>query len=362
MQMKDVIREKRKECGLTQEQMARYLGVSAPAVNKWESGSTYPDITLLSALARLLGTDVNTLLGFRENLTTEDIVRYMAEITDTARKEGTEQAVAKIRELVKEYPSCAELLHQMASLLTGMAMLIPCTPEETQKNHELAAELYERVAASDDPTYAHRARFMMASRKIQQEEYDSAQELIDQIPAYDGLDKRQLQIMLYIKQNRTEEAGKLLEKKLNSLLQEVYLQLNYLATVAVREKDDERAWKLAEYAREVMAIYGWDYSKYAVEFSVAQEEKDAGRCLDILEKMLDSLEKPVDMTDSVLFTHIRKEKEQKETSETAGTVAAGSQTARQICSALLSALENDEEFAFLREKPEYGRLMERYKK
>ena len=36
MQMNDVIRRKRRELGLTQEQVAEYLGVSAPAVNKWE--------------------------------------------------------------------------------------------------------------------------------------------------------------------------------------------------------------------------------------------------------------------------------------------------------------------------------------
>ena len=45
---------KRKELSLTQEQIAELLGVSTPAVNKWEKGSTYPDITLLPALARLL--------------------------------------------------------------------------------------------------------------------------------------------------------------------------------------------------------------------------------------------------------------------------------------------------------------------
>ena len=38
MPINQVIREKRKEHGFTQEQVADYLGVSAPAVNKWESG------------------------------------------------------------------------------------------------------------------------------------------------------------------------------------------------------------------------------------------------------------------------------------------------------------------------------------
>ena len=56
MQMKDIIRKKRRECGYTQEQLAAYLGVSAPAVNKWESGATFPDVALLSPLARLLKT------------------------------------------------------------------------------------------------------------------------------------------------------------------------------------------------------------------------------------------------------------------------------------------------------------------
>ena len=68
MKMNEVIRKYRKERGLTQEQVAGYLGVSTPAVNKWESGSSYPDITLIPALARLLRVDLNTLMCFQENL------------------------------------------------------------------------------------------------------------------------------------------------------------------------------------------------------------------------------------------------------------------------------------------------------
>ena len=38
MPMNIIIQEKRKELGLTQEQVADYLGVSIPAVSKWENG------------------------------------------------------------------------------------------------------------------------------------------------------------------------------------------------------------------------------------------------------------------------------------------------------------------------------------
>ncbi len=45
------IAARRRARGLTQEQLAARLGVSAPAVSKWETNSSYPDITLLCPLA-----------------------------------------------------------------------------------------------------------------------------------------------------------------------------------------------------------------------------------------------------------------------------------------------------------------------
>ena len=66
MQIHEIIRTRRTALGLTQEQLAGKLGVSAPAVNKWERGNSYPDITLLPVLARTLRVDLNTLLSFHD--------------------------------------------------------------------------------------------------------------------------------------------------------------------------------------------------------------------------------------------------------------------------------------------------------
>ena len=52
MQIGEKIKNYRKTAGLTQEQVADYLDVSTPAVNKWEKGNTYPDISLLPAILR----------------------------------------------------------------------------------------------------------------------------------------------------------------------------------------------------------------------------------------------------------------------------------------------------------------------
>ena len=66
MELGKVIRTFRKEKQLTQEEMARRLGVTPPAVNKWENGNSYPDITLLAPIARLLGITTDTLLSYRK--------------------------------------------------------------------------------------------------------------------------------------------------------------------------------------------------------------------------------------------------------------------------------------------------------
>ena len=68
MQIGQVIRKYRKSKDMTQEEMANRLGVTAPAVNKWENGNSMPDITLLSPIARLLGISLDTLLTFQGDL------------------------------------------------------------------------------------------------------------------------------------------------------------------------------------------------------------------------------------------------------------------------------------------------------
>ena len=70
----------RKETGMTQEEMANRLGVTTPAVNKWENSNSKPDIELLAPIARLLDISLDTLLSFHEKLSDteiEEIIRKM---------------------------------------------------------------------------------------------------------------------------------------------------------------------------------------------------------------------------------------------------------------------------------------------
>ncbi len=56
------IREKRMEKGYSQKQLAQMLYVTESAVSKWERGANYPDITMISALCRVLDISEHELV------------------------------------------------------------------------------------------------------------------------------------------------------------------------------------------------------------------------------------------------------------------------------------------------------------
>ena len=85
MEQKNIFRRnlaaRRKELGLTQEQLAQRMHVSAQAVSKWEN-SSYPDTELLPELAAALGTSLDALFGVQTDARADDPARV---VHDTVR-------------------------------------------------------------------------------------------------------------------------------------------------------------------------------------------------------------------------------------------------------------------------------------
>ena len=68
------IKTKRKELGLTQEELAQKLFVTEKAISRWETGRGTPDISLLIPLSKELGVNVNELLNGENNI--DKIIKY----------------------------------------------------------------------------------------------------------------------------------------------------------------------------------------------------------------------------------------------------------------------------------------------
>ena len=117
MQIGEVIRKYRKEKNLTQEEMARALGVTAPAVNKWENSNSLPDVMLLAPIARLLDITLDTLLSFQEALTEDEINSLIYELDDSLKKEPYEEVFQWAKKKREQFPNCEKLFLNMAVVL-----------------------------------------------------------------------------------------------------------------------------------------------------------------------------------------------------------------------------------------------------
>ena len=105
MQIGKVIRTYRKEKHMTQEEMAGRLGITASAVNKWENGNSYPDITLLAPIARLLDISLDTLLSFQEELSGREIGEIIYEMDTMMKVRPYEEVFQWAREKLEQYPA-----------------------------------------------------------------------------------------------------------------------------------------------------------------------------------------------------------------------------------------------------------------
>lgn len=68
MELGKNICELRKNKGVTQEELAAELGVTAAAVSKWEKGYTLPDVLMVCALADYFEVSADELLGRKREL------------------------------------------------------------------------------------------------------------------------------------------------------------------------------------------------------------------------------------------------------------------------------------------------------
>ena len=180
MQIGTVIRKYRKEKNMTQEEMASYLGVTAPAVNKWENGNACPDIMLLAPIARLLGISTDILLSYREELTKQEIANISNEIGKRLMKEPYEDVFRSAMQKIQEYPNCGNLAFVLAQILDSYFGIEDVRGKEQYKKEILA--IYDRALESEEEEIRQGAIIALYNECLRTEQYELAQSYLDRIP------------------------------------------------------------------------------------------------------------------------------------------------------------------------------------
>lgn len=144
------------------------------------TGISYPDIVLLPALARLLDTDLNTLLSFQDNLSKEEITLFLNKVSEVIDKSGFEAGYVLATEKLKEFPTYGLLIINLAMLLDG-ALILCKNQRLNEKYHDKIEELYYRAAQSDDIAIKEQALVHLISKAMENQDYNHAQEMLNTI-------------------------------------------------------------------------------------------------------------------------------------------------------------------------------------
>lgn len=303
MKINEVIRYYRKKENLTQEQVANYLNISAPAVNKWENGISYPDITLLPSLARVLKIDVNTLLEFNKELTDTEVKRFTREIGEIIYKEGFKNGFERGCDLIKEYPNCDELIMGIVTVLR--IYLLEVNIEEKYKYETKIIEWLELVASSNKAKIASMAKLDLSAIYREKKEYKKAQEILDKIPEID-IDKKIQQALLFESSGEYNKAYSIYESKLWKASHEVFGSLSFIINLLYKENKFNEAEEYLEFSKKFIEVFDFgEYYKYQLDLSLAREKQDKEKTIEMIIKIVSEASSIDNAMKSKLYRHMK---------------------------------------------------------
>lgn len=356
MKTGELIRTLRKEKKLTQEQVADLLGVSAPAVNKWENGNSMPDVMLLAPLARLLDTDVNTLLNFQEELSEEEIGGLANEISMKLIKEKYEEAFAMGEEYLHKYPGCGQLYLNLGGIYNGAAVMAGETNKKWRETFiKKGQELLDYAAKSQERAVSDTAIYYNVLNAINQEKFQKAEHLLSQLPE-NHIKKEDIYPGFYMRQEKYEEAKECLEKKMLKEGAGLMTSIDMYVLTCLKLGEQERARQIGQIYYQIanlLKIPG--VNPYSALLTLALEGRKTEETWKLLEQFLAFFMNPENAKyeKSILFQEM-EEREKQEAGDIQKSYGV-------LLERVLDNVEKGEDGAFLKEDENFEARINRLK-
>lgn len=338
----------RKKKGLTQEQLAEQLGVSAPAVSKWETDSSYPDITLLCPLARALDTNVDTLLQFEATLPDDEAVKKVNMVVETSMKEGYETGEKLLSELLHEFPNSVALKFNAAVVWNVFQVFFPTASEESKKQWGMRKkELLTEVRASGNAAYWQTATLQLAGIAIKEEKLEQAESLLKELPEHNA-DPTLTWSSYYLKKEEPIEALKITQKRLYSLVQQVQSCLINMLNPEIIS-DNELLLEICEACKTLDVLFGLGGTYDGLFLAVYLRMNRLEEAADCLARYVDALLRPLVLPKQGLFTPGLDIKETQASSQ------------KELRKFLLKGLEEETKYQELLRHPKGKQAVEKLK-
>ncbi len=344
MKIGEVIRKYRKTKELTQEEMASRLGVTAPAVNKWENGNTMPDITLLAPIARLLEISLDELLSFQEELTTEEIRKLVQEADRRFSVQSYEDVFKWANGHIQQYPNCEELIYSLTLELDGQRLIqeIP----ENEKYDAFILSCYERLLKSNDEAIRTAAADSLYGYYLRKEQYEKAEDYLAFFSKQNPERKRK-QAVLYEKAGNLEKACQTYEEILLADYQILSAVFNSLFIMQLQGKNLEKAQYYAEKKKALTRLFEMGaYNVYAADLELVQAQQNQEKTLACVQGMLSNIDSIYAFSRAPLYSHMVFKSADPAFIET-------------VKKNILDNLCSDESFSYMKNDPRWKELTEK---
>ena len=169
----------RKARNLTQEEVAKHLGISFQSISKWERNDGYPDITMLPTLAHYYGVTVDELIGMSEFESAQALEEINRQWEENRKTNNQAANVRLMRDALKRYPNNALLLVQLSESLEHL----DGTESEKREYLRQSIEVQEQIISyCDDSEVRGAVLFNIADSCYRYGDYDKALMYAEKLP------------------------------------------------------------------------------------------------------------------------------------------------------------------------------------
>lgn len=278
----------RNEKNITIEDLAKALGVPEKLIKGWETGNSYPEITMLKSIARILGTTTDALLMYETKLTPEDVAQIYTLCKEKFETNDYDLAMKVCDDYIKQYPNSLFLKFRLGSLLQEYIQMAD-SEEQANKMIEKSIGLLEESVSIADLEVKQAALYVLSSLYTMKQDYEKAIEVLNALPKI-NVNTDFMLSTIYSIRGEGSMAKKIEQESLFNNVNNTIISLTSTWGSALKDRDIDFAFDVAGIQRRLIVdcsldsfMLGNNILMYADIYAVMENEE---RTLDYIEQFI----------------------------------------------------------------------------
>jgi len=277
--------------GISKESLSNALHIPTILVDQWEKGETYPDITMLSPIAKILETNVDSLLMFETQLIPEEVMEINNICANAFENKDYDFALALCEEYLTKYSKSLFLKFRIGSLLQEY---IQKSGSEEKANIiiDKSIELLEEATLIDDLEVKQAALYVLSSLYAMKKDYDRAIEVLNALPKK-NINPDFMLSTIYSITGEGQKAKRIEQESLFNNANDTIISLTSMWGTALKERNIELSIDLAKIQRNIIYSFKLESlllgNNILMFADISAVIKDDGMTLDYIESYVNYL-------------------------------------------------------------------------